>query len=65
MSQQQLICRAQGATVVAMVVYGSVALTREQQQKHYIKSQVILGMSSHLAMPCLLGDRSGQRDNHP
>ena len=29
-----------------MVAYGSVALTREQQQKHYIKSQVILGMST-------------------
>ncbi|GFZ46199.1 hypothetical protein JCM24511_04446 [Saitozyma sp. JCM 24511] len=34
---------AQGATVMAMVVYGSVALTREQQNAHYIKSQVLLG----------------------
>lgn len=35
--------RAQGATVVAMVAYGSVAITREQQQAHYIKTQKTLG----------------------
>jgi hypothetical protein len=31
---------------MAMVVYGSVALTREQQNAHYIKSQVLLGTSA-------------------
>lgn len=35
--------RAQGATVAAMVIYGSVAITREQQQAHYIKTQKTLG----------------------
>lgn len=35
--------RAQGATVLAMVIYGSVAITREQQQAHYIKTQKTLG----------------------
>jgi hypothetical protein len=31
---------------MAMVVYGSVAFTREQQNAHYIKSQVLLGTSA-------------------
>ena len=35
--------RAQGLTVAAMVIYGSVAITREQQQAHYIKTQKTLG----------------------
>jgi hypothetical protein len=38
-----LTARAQGATVAAMVIYGSVAITREQQQAHYIKTQKTLG----------------------
>jgi hypothetical protein len=39
----ELMNRAQGATVAAMVIYGSVAITREQQQAHYIKTQKTLG----------------------
>lgn len=55
---------AQGATVVAMVAYGSVALTREQQRKHYIKSQVILGTSSRVAPELLSHCLSTIRVSH-
>ncbi|RXK36726.1 hypothetical protein M231_06033 [Tremella mesenterica] len=33
----------QGLTVVAMILYGSVAITREQQQAHHIRAQKVLG----------------------
>ena len=39
----RLMYSAQGLTVAAMVIYGSVAITREQQQAHYIKTQKTLG----------------------
>ncbi|WVQ85338.1 hypothetical protein IAT38_007503 [Cryptococcus sp. DSM 104549] len=34
---------AQGATVIALMVYGSVAFTGQQQQAAYIKSQIKMG----------------------
>ncbi|WVR05732.1 hypothetical protein IAU60_002757 [Kwoniella sp. DSM 27419] len=34
---------AQGLTVVALMVYGGVAFTKDQQQTNYIKSQIALG----------------------
>jgi hypothetical protein len=52
-----LIIRAQGLTVAAMVIYGSVAITREQQQAHYIKTQKTLG---DLPADTVVPDASGR-----